>query len=179
MVHWYVFVREPQNFSSESVIFDVSCGQGVRQQKALQVVKRYAADFGAYLQIRSDIADQVINSLCNRAFPHKRFAHMYAKRVRISICELAERLSKNLLCELEKPVNVGRRWIQTLSRFDSKFSCKFSQGRRLKPAQSETRKNLSQQREPTLEEVIIAMILVPILFVIVGAMEHYESILLY
>lgn len=179
MKKYYVFVRTPKNFTAESVIFDVSCGVGVREQNALMWLKEYAADFDAYLQVRSDVADHVIESLCERAFKGKRFATRYAKRVRISICELVTRLKNKSLGELEKPVNVGRNWLHMMSRFDAKFPVLFPSRAKAKSAQSVKRKNLSPRNEPTLEEAIIGLVLIPILFMLAGAIEHYESILLF
>lgn len=132
----FIFVRNPQRFHVNDVIYHVYVGDSNEDEMFAACVRECAADCGMYFHLYNDDVCQAIENLASSLFPGRRWARHYLRSCSISIKALYQLVQGDKFALFEKNLHETPQKLKLLVKIENELN------RSLKNFKCKTRANL-------------------------------------
>lgn len=176
MTHKYIYFRNVENPTIESVIYYVMIGESSKELRNLRVINTYAAINGAWFEKVSFSVSERLVQICGRFISTLDSVVFPLRSTRISSSDMVRLLMSNDMDSFENNLHVTRAEINLRSKLSTDFYL-MRQGSKMKRfVLSLARKNLSPEYTDGLGHALIGFGLILVFGFISALLDAIEAL---
>lgn len=179
MKQQFIFVRNVEHVSEETVVYHVWVGTSQREQKALEKIKAYAAANGCWCELWAEHVDFRLCYYEERVFWSTPIGVRRFKSAHLQATKLAAIIERDYLDIFEGSLNFPRIFFEVMWKCYPGSSCLPKKNFSSPSCLPESRKYLSGKEEIGACQAVRAFVIVSALFFLGMVLEAVERTLLF
>lgn len=140
----FIFIRNPQRFSINDVVYHVFVGDSREDEIYAACVRECAKDCGMYFHLYNDDVCKAIDNLAGSLFPSKRWARHYLRSCEMPVKDLCRLVQGDKFALFEKNLTESPQKLRLLVKIENELN------RKLTNLQCITRANLNYVKTQSL-----------------------------
>ena len=179
MKHQFIFMREINELSVDSVVYHVWISEGPRGEAYKKAFQKYAAEHNCWFEQWAEHVDARIDYYEERVFWNAPLAVRRFRSAHVSASQMALLMGDDLFFSFEENLHMPRLFFLVMWASYPSYHLLPNDGKWKVPQPPSSRKNLCKRGEKSLVDAAIGLGMIAAFYIVGMVLEALEKCLLY